>query len=396
MSSIEKRSKKIYLVCNGTSINDIINSINNNKNTIATKNTKKSFFSSFYSNMSTQNNNTKKISKDNFSLLEEIGIKELKLCQENEDIKNKVLNNLNIITSLDYNSIESALVLYYNAPIPTIYPFPYMSDETNIKNINIYNDFKKNFGILTKNKSTSPITEYTNTNKYFKEKINKNKFLDIKNSKSRINWKYSNNYLSSSIYPLNSYKFSNFKELFEKNCLEKYKYKNDIDDDLYCNVIFCNSKLIIDFLKIFNYKKINKEYDPKYDIIERSSVWEIDIEIIFKINSLDEIIQKESKIDYDNYNKIYPTEYNYEPLTKNINRNSNKNIYSYTYDNSKSKFILFNSLNNIPMSYIKNLINFSRLPSVKIEKIKDKLFISKNNNKKKEINNKSVLIENLT
>jgi hypothetical protein len=396
MSSIEKRSKKIYLICNGTSTNDIINSFNNsNKNTIGTKYTKKSFFSSLYSNKSIENNNTKKISKDNFSLLEEIGIKELKLCQENENIKNKVLNNLNIITSLDYNSIESALVLFYdnNIPLKTIYPFPYMSDETNIKNINIFNKFKENFGILSKNKSTIPITEYTNTNKYFKEKINKNKFLNIKNSKSRINWKYSNNLLSSSIYPLYSYKFTNFKELFEKNCLEKYKYRSDIDNDLYCNVIFCNSKLIIDFLKIFNYKKNIKQYNAKYDIIEYSSVWEIDVEIIFKINSLNEIIQRESKIDYDNYTKIYPGEYEYFPLDKSQNRNSNKYVYSYKYNNYK--FILFNSLNNIPISYIKNLINFSRLSYQKTEQIKKKLLILKNN-KKTDINNKSVLIENLS
>jgi hypothetical protein len=385
MSSIEKRSKKIYLVCNGTSTNDIINSFNNiNKNIITTKDTKKSFLSSLFSN---KTNNTKKIYKDNFSLLEEIGIKELKLCQENDTIKNKVLTNLNIITSLDYNSIESALVLFYNNTIPlrTIYPLPYMSDETNIKNINTYNDFKKNFGILSKNKNTVPVTEYTNTNKYFKEKINKNKFLNIKNSISRINWKYSNNSVLSSMY---SYKFTNFKELFERICLEKYINKTDIDNDLYYNVIICNSKLIIDFLKIL-------KYNAKYDIIEHSSVWEIDVEIIFKINSLNEIIKKESKMNYDNYTKIYPTEYEYSPLDKTINRNSNKYVYSYKYNNAK--FILFNSLNNIPISYIKNLINFSRLSYQKTEQIKKKLLISKNNKKTEtETDNVELLIENLT
>ena len=52
----EKRSKKIYLICNGTSTNDIINSFNNtNLNTITIKDKKTSFFGSLFSNKSNNN-----------------------------------------------------------------------------------------------------------------------------------------------------------------------------------------------------------------------------------------------------------------------------------------------------------------------------------------------------
>jgi hypothetical protein len=95
-------------------------------------------------------------------------------------------------------------------------------------------------------------------------------------------------------------------------------------------------------------------------------MWNIEIEIDTKNN----------KIIYDNFIKVYPTEYNYKPLTYKITE------YEYVYANKK--FILFNSLNNIPLYYLKNITynSFSKDEQYSIKKI-----LSNNTNKKNNTSN---------
>ena len=67
------KDQKIYFICNGTSTNKVIDSINSYINT------ETSFFSSFFSK---KTNNIEKIKHEEFPRLENIGIKETSLCKE--------------------------------------------------------------------------------------------------------------------------------------------------------------------------------------------------------------------------------------------------------------------------------------------------------------------------
>ena len=335
-----KKNQNIYFICSGTSTNNIINSVNSiNKNS-------SSFFDLF----------SKKIEKDKFSKLIDIGINELYMCQGNK-INNKLFTtqltkNNCVYTSLDYDCIESSFVLFSNFDKLKIYPLPYMSNETNIKNMKEFDIFKKKFGEYVKN--THEITKLKN---YWKSKNLNNMFLEIKNTSSEIDWGKALNTVSS----LNTYSFHTFKKNLEKIILSKYdKYKiftrniEDID-----NIIFvCHPKLIEDMLKLF--KKIR--YYKNIDIIENSSIWELNLDLEFIIDPTNGKIKKQ--INYLEYNKIYPTEYNCNPLKYN------DNIYKYKFNDKP--FILFNSLKNIDIKYLKN-IDLKNFVSEKRNIIKKKI-----------------------
>ena len=132
MTTIGKETlnnQKIYFICGGTSTNDIIKSINNG----IVKETK-SFYNLFFS----KKENKKEIQEDEFAQLDELGVKEMYLCQQNTNVK-KIIDNITkphptyIITSLDYSSIESATILYNEKSPLEIFPIPNISNNTNIK-----------------------------------------------------------------------------------------------------------------------------------------------------------------------------------------------------------------------------------------------------------------------
>jgi hypothetical protein len=350
--------KNIYLICYGTSNNDIIESINNyininNKNTIEKNKLKQNIISYFFSRntpKSTIETESKitKINKNKVTKLFNLGIKELDIFQENE-INNIFLSkHKNIYTSLDYQSIETAFILYHKIKDTTIIPISNTSNNNNIQDLSSLNRFKSYFGNNTKKNNTKTII-----NKYWDAKWNslnlKNGYSNIKRFVSEINWKHINN---KNIKNLNTYNFNNFEleliDIFKKE-------KDDI-------VIITPPNIIVDILK----KIKNIKYNKNIDIIERSSMWNIEIEIDTKNN----------KIIYDNFIKVYPTEYNYKPLTYKITE------YEYVYANKK--FILFNSLNNIPLYYLKNITynSFSKDEQYSIKKI-----LSNNTNKKNNTSN---------
>ena len=334
--------KTIYFICSGTSSYDIISSINN----IILK-SGGGFFDIFKKKNEATNN---KIEKNEFSQLENIGIQEMYMCQENKNNYN-LLNYSKIYTSVDYSNIESSII--FSTSIidkVTIYPIPYISSETGIKNSKILDTFKKKLGYSVNNNLKK---------KYWDEKLPFDKFIDIKSKFPKIDWKYID---LSSISSLNMYDFYRFKNFLHNLFVTNTNKNND-------NLIFvCNPRLILDVLKSF--KKIR--YNKTIDIIEKSSIWEVKIEIEYT----------KKNIDFIKYDKKYPTEFNHENLIYN-----NKN-FSYTYD--KNKFILFNALENIPLKYIKKMI-FYRIHDDKILNIIKKYLknINENNseNKNKNVSN---------
>ena len=363
-------NQKIYLICNGTSTNKVIDSINDNIKG------KTSFFSTFFSKK-TNKNNIKKINYEDFPRLENIGIKECHICKENgknsiifkNELSNKNGSGYNpVFTSLEYNSIESAMILFSDIPDLVISPLPYMSDKTNIKNKESFDIFKKKFGEYSLNGKD----EVSSLKEYWNPKELNTEFINIKSKDQIVDWVYTSNINKSS---LSSYNLLLFKKNFEDLLVNKYITVDDLNNPISNNIFVCNDKIIVDMLRLFKgVRFIKKIYN-----IEVTSIWELSVSIEFKVNSNNKIIDK--KIIYNNYNKTYPTEFNHGILIKN--RNSEK--YSYYYDNSE--YLLFNSNDKISLKYLKNM-NFRSYNDDKKSIIQKIIEQNKKNNKDKK-NNKN-------
>ena len=379
-------SYKVYFMCKATSINDIIRSINDSKKK------EKSFFS-------TKND---KIKVQQFSKLNNFGINEVYMCKENPGFKKLVDTYIGkdntVYTSLDYDSIETAIVLFNKDT--NIYPLLHISDDNKINDQKELDIFKKKFGFYEKKNSsihnkivkiteeinkriTSKNNEYkklyteeeikeslskklpfskslinnyialkseyynvTKLNRYWNTKKLNDNFLNIKDVSSSINWKY---ILGKK---LSSYRFSDFEKTLKKLVLGT---KNDSKSI----VIICHPNLIVDMLKLAGKKSDKKiRYNKKTDIIEYTSLWEVSFDLKEK--------GKEREIVYQGYNKIYPIEYNHKPLKTSDNGKS----FTYKYDNNT--FTLFNSLEVIPPKYIENIELNSIYVNRKIKDNKDK------------------------
>jgi len=380
-------NQKIYFICGGTSTNDVIKSINN-----SIINEKKSIYDIFFS----KKENKKDIPEDEFAQLDELGIKEVYLCQQNTEFEN-IINNIFtppkgppyiVYTSLDYSCIESASILFYKKNL-TIYPIPNISNNTNIKDKKTFDRFKKKFGTYEiNNHNKKSITEYSNINNYWNRKTNNiNNYLNIKKTFASIDWTGT---YKKDISQLSKYSYYKFKKFFNDKCLEKYSTYTDINPlhpkNINNFVFITDSKLIIDILK--EVKDIR--YKKDIDIIERSSVWEIDLNIFFEYNTITNKITKKT-IKYNRYTKIYPTENNYSPLKYN------NDYYEYKYNNITYK--LFNSLYDIPINYIKDLYfyRYSKNKQSLIKKIleKDEKKNKNTYNNKKTKNYNTIKFENL-
>ena len=365
--TITLTDQKIYLICNGTSTNKVIDSINDNIKG------KTSFFSTFFSKKTNQNN-IKKINYEEFPRLENIGIKECHNCKENDKnsklFKNELSYDYNyVFTSLEYNSIESSMILFGDIPDLVICPLPYMSDKTNIKNKESFDIFKKKFGQYSLNSKN----EVSILKEYWNPKELNTEFINIKNKDEIIDWTYTSNISKSS---LSSYNLLLFKKKLEELLMDKYTTINDVNDPISNNIFVCNDKIIVDMLRLFK----GVRFDKKKNNIEVTSIWELSIDIEFKVNATNKIIDK--KIIYNNYNKTYPTEFNHGILIKN--RNTDK--YSYYYDNSE--YLLFNSNDKISLKYLKNM-SFRSYNDDKKNIIQKIIEQNKKNNKDKKNNTKN-------
>jgi hypothetical protein len=360
------RTHTIYFVCKGTSTNDIINSVNK-----TFKEKKKSLSNYFWGKK--QNNNLNKQTKidlDEFSPLEEIGIKEMYMCKDSENIiKNINLVNdvMHIYTALDLSAIESGLILSQGKNFPiTITPLPYMSNDKSInsKNLRLFIEL---FGSL--------IGNTTNSRSYWTSK--KSQFLNIDVIRPLIDW----GEILRNDKHLTSYNIDKFKSIFKDNFLENYITTAHIPPQLLpatgiqrqfeIPIIVADYELIHKLLRNISSK------DSKLYEIERGSIWKVDIEISF-IHSGGRITRKDIK--YKNFVKQYPIEYNHTPL-KYINRTT------FEYNFNGMSYILFNGKNEIPLQFIKGM-NFFRLSDdkklaiVKAIEISNKKINNRKNNTK--------------
>lgn len=374
-----KNNQKIYLICEGTSNNDIIESINkdieNKKLNISSKSSSSLF--SFFAPSQNNKLNLNEIKKDDFSKLSDIGINELLLCKKNSNnntlFKTQLLKNNNVYTSLDYDAIESALVLFNEVNNLVIYPLPYITNNIYIRDEQNFEVFKKKFGNYTINKSynrrikeidnnikrikneeytykntTNLMKEYkllinkkkewTETKNYWKNKKTAKDFINKKNNIT-IDWK--NTYNKKNLSLMVRYNIIEFKKQLEKILLDKYINEKDINSDINNIIIVCNHILIRDMLNLFKQK-----FNPKIDIIERSSIWELNFDLKFNIKNYK---LTDKKLEFINYKKVYPIEYNYEPLKYD----SNDNKFYFNYNNMK--FPLFNSKDTILLKYIEKI-----------------------------------------
>ena len=163
-------SVKIYFVCSGTSCNDIINNINRNKETRHLR-----------------------IKKQEIPLLDTIGIRQMYLAQQNIKIENNIIKNPRtcIFSTLDYDTIESALVLNHIKSNDEIYLLPLL---VNTRNTTYYlQKIKELFG------------KDNATQKYWQHKNLNNQYIDVKNKVSRIDWQF----IDKKIYNGNFYHLKN-------------------------------------------------------------------------------------------------------------------------------------------------------------------------------------------
>lgn len=312
--------KNIYLLKSGISCDDI-------KKSLVELVKDKSHLNNLKKNMNINNNLTNN------------GAYELLLLKKNNKLKNIFDENTMVFTSAD--DIESGLIFASNFNLNTIYPILNLSDKKSLKKLRDVKDFKDHYG------------NYNNISKYWNIDFNLRKLdvelLNIKNDLPKISWKYFNGKYLSDYKRFSFSKFLNFfKELLNTNI----QYKT---------IVFIgNNKFIKDFLK----KSKEQQFNKKKDIIEYSSIYELNIKV-------------DKKILVDSFEKIYPNKYNFSPLSIGNDKN-----YKYKFNNKTYKLI--NSNDNITKT---NLLkyNFSRcFDKNKIDKLKEQI---RNNNSKNNNNN---------
>jgi hypothetical protein len=358
----------IYIICGGLSVNDVIRSVNNNM-LKDQKTNKKSFFNIFSSKKNNKEENNKSelekivfkpIEEEKYSKLIELGIKEVSLCKSNGKISN-IINNPNnqIFTSLDYNCIETASLLFYdNTGMNIINAVSYLSNTNKIKDKIELVEFIKEFGNYNKNKFRVNQNNYWN-----KTKIKNIPILNSTDLKGVINW---NMIYEKSIKKYNVYNFRKFEKLLK----EIFEFELSSHGFINQNIIVSNAIFISDILK-----EMPKKYSKDLHFIEYSSVWEIKIKL--KIST---VTNKIINMVYNDFEKEYPTKNNYKPLDIDTRYQN----YKYTYKFKDFKYNLFNTFENIPMEYIKNMY-LDRYTNNTKKLIKK--YINKNGNSKVKSNN---------
>jgi hypothetical protein len=312
---------KIHLVCSGTSCNDIINILNKNKDTQHLR-----------------------LKLQEIPLLDSIGVREVYLSQQNARVDN-ILNTSHVLSTIDYDAIESTLVLNNTRPSKSIILLPLI---INSKKMQYYvQKIKELFG------------NGANTEKYWQHKNLNDQFTNIKEKVSQIDWQF--------IDPkkIHNGSFYYLKQVIKNIIIPIYNtYGGNF-------VIVCNHKLIIDTLKN---SKGSVKYISKDHIVENSSVWSFDVTYdSFRMDSV-----------FNNFEKVYPKEQNFTPL-KIINNKT------FEFEYRRDKFNLLN-LQNPPTSidFIKklSLVRFPPEDKKKILEYFNKINNKRRNNLLSDVNNK--------
>jgi len=336
--------KNIYFICNGNSLNDIINSVNNLK-----VKEDKSFFNYIYPPNEIKKN--KKLELLNDPSLMKLGIKELNMIQENKDNKLLLQNFKRIYTSLDTCSIESIFVLYKNISNTTIYPLSHMVTNKDIYDVDSLNKFKTKFGKLNDNKTI--VSSYWN----------KNYVNNIKKINTQINWHFINNINTKTTY-LRNEKSIRSQSHYGFNSFEK-ELINVIKFDPNENILIVSNYNILKHILERCKSKINMKN------IQVSSMWKIQIEYI------------DNNIKYSIVEKIYPTPSNYKPLEY---KEEIDNKFRFIFNGIR--YVLFDANETIPVEYLKIMNN-----KIISRNIKNKLG-KKNNNIVQYNSNKLLAIDN--
>jgi len=370
------RTYNIYFICKGTSTNDIIKSVNK-----TFKEKKQSLINSFWGKKNNSNisNKQTKIELDDFSPLEDIGVKEMYMCKDSNNIVKKItsINTMIIYSALDLSAIESGLILSQGKSFPVqITPLPYMSSDKKINSRNLQS-FINLFGIL--------LDTYTDSKSYWKTK--NSQFLNISSINTLINWdKILNNDKN-----LSSYNIDKFKSIFKDSFLENYKKISNIPipgmPSVTPKIPFKIPIIIADYELISKLLRNISSKDSKLYEIEKGSIWKIEIDIIFTHNGVD-ITNKDIK--YKNFVKEYPTEYNHLPLTF-------VNTKTFKFDHNAMSYILFNAKNDIPLNFLKGMIFFRLSPEKQLAikkaiEISEKTITNKTKDKESVNNTNSTII----
>lgn len=367
--------QKIYFVCSGTNCNDIIESVNKLKG----QNSKKAF--SFFRSSGDE---IKKIAKEKSSRLDDIGMCQINNCRQNNFVKSVLLDITKtdsfIYTSMEKSCVESGLVLYSTIPNIQIHPFPYLSNHTGITNKQTFIQWKGMFpksGNSVKYWDTKGLVgeemyemikanvpsinlkdcEDINIYKFSGYKLNQMNFT-VKNEKvSESGWRSFNKnnfleYLKNIIINHIEYTPSQNGKSINKSFSYHHSTNNNGNVNMKNIVFICEGKVIENLLTyLFSDPKKNKKFISKNYTIENSSVWEISAKIHRKLNNLDMVSYG---IQFADFEKKYPTEYQHNPLTYKMNTSlSPKPLFKFSY--KSMEFQLFNSLIDIPKIYLNKL-----------------------------------------
>jgi hypothetical protein len=311
MSQIYQQN--IYLVVQGTSCNNIIDFIEENSNV--------------------------EIEKERYPKLDELGIREMFVSRDIPD--NQALLGIQdvskiypkILTTLDVPAIESAFILYYQvADAIEVIPVPYLSSQSNVRNSRDLDKLKEIF------QGGNP-KKYWNKRE-FSSNLTANRFgiNSLKSKVPALSWNLTKNRVTYTVQNnrgqplemnvssgLSNYQFSSFLEkilypMIRENVQnsqfigETQLSNNTRGMELKPLVLVCNDKTVISFLE----KVRSKGYRREKDLIERGSIWKIEMKYEPKMNG--------NRINHDfqfiQHEKKFPTAFHY-------NKSANQYMIKY-------------------------------------------------------------------
>ncbi len=311
MSQIYQQN--IYLVVQGTSCNNIIDFIEENSNV--------------------------EIEKERYPKLDELGIREIFVSRDIPD--NQALLGIQdvskiypkILTTLDVPAIESAFILYYQvADAIEVIPVPYLSNQSNVRNTRDLDKLKEIFqgGNPKKYWNKREFSSNLTTNRFginsLKSKV---PALSWNLTKNRVSYAVQNNRGQPLEYNvsggLSNYQFSSFLEkilypMIRENVQnsqfvgETQLSNNTRGMELKPIVLVCNDKTVISFLE----KVRSKGYRREKDLIERGSIWKIEMKYEPKMNGN----RMSHDFQFIQHEKKFPTAFHY-------NKSANQYMIKY-------------------------------------------------------------------
>ncbi len=348
---------QLILVCAGTSCNDIVNSLQK-----SSKEGKSvlSFYQTFYKG---------NLKKETMPHLEEIGIKQMHNCRNNDYIKKLIKSNEmipSIYSTYQLRTIESAMILGSQiASKVNICPLPGLGRNTGVSSTDSFKKLKSIFP------PKNIAKKYWNG-----MKLNKS-FTNIIGSAPAVDFTPGEKFGVTS-----SYSFSSSLSALRKLMTEAVRSNPDLEQRNM--IVVCEDDFIKDFLNYY-YKSRSLLMTTKgSEPIEYSSAWKFDFRIQLKKDSY----FSSNKANIDSFNKIYPTPYNYSPL---------KYEYpdKYTFSFFDKVYPLFKTNELIPVYYIKFMHLTMCMEREKIKIQSQKMNKSRTHTSKKNNSNttKKIIIE---